>query len=72
MRAMIGKPLVFGVAEPLPLFGFPIGKTRIKMRPDDWVKIFIKTDSGIEEWVPEKKDGNWTPGVKISQNIRPT
>jgi hypothetical protein len=66
----IGKPIAFGTASPLPLKGFPSGKYRIRLRPNEWAKVYVKTENGIREFIVEIKEGHWTPGSEMARNIR--
>lgn len=66
----IGKPIVHGNAKPLPLQGFPPGKYRIRLRANEWAKVFVKTPDGIKEFAVEEKDGKWTPGPEMARNSR--
>jgi hypothetical protein len=70
MAAIIHKRFPFGAVEILPLEGFPEGKVKIKIRPDDWVRIFIKTETGICEIIPQEKDGKWIPYFEKARNER--
>jgi hypothetical protein len=67
---IIRKTFIFGFSEPLPLKGFPPGKTRIRIRADDWVRIYVKDNHGIREWVVEEQDGFWIPGFQQGANLR--
>jgi len=60
----------FGLVEILPLSGFPQGKVKIKMRDDNFVKIFVKSENEIQAFYPEEKDGVWIPSYKIEQNTK--
>jgi hypothetical protein len=63
------KP-VFGVLEPREMLGFPAGKVRIKMRHDNFARVFVKTCSGILETVPMvDADGNWHFNPRFTQAI---
>ena len=58
----------FGVVEPLPLKDFPEGRHRLRIRQDDFVKVRIRTKTGIREFIPEIKDGFWVPYVETGRN----
>jgi len=66
----IGKPIAFGTDAPLPLKGFPRGKYRVRLRPNEFAKVYIKTENGIREFIAEITDGHWTPGPEMARNIR--
>ena len=67
---IIGAAIPFGLTEILPLSGFPAGKVRIRIRNDDLVKVFVKSETGIQEFHPEEKDGVWIPKYKIGETKR--
>ena len=67
-RITHGAEILFGVITPLPLKGFPKGRTRIRMRNNDIVKIWVRTEDGIEMWAPTEHDGYWKPKFKIGVN----
>ena len=49
----------FGV-RPIPkLVGFPKGKLRIRMRNDDYVRIFIRTPRRFIATIPVEFGGRW-------------
>jgi hypothetical protein len=60
---------VFGIHTPKSLHGFPPGRTRIRMRPREFVKVFVKTEKGIAAFSVMEKDGFWIPRIKIAENI---
>ena len=66
----IGKPIAFGTDEPLPLKGFPRGKYRVRLRPNEFAKVYVKTEDGICEFTAKITDGHWTPGPEMARNIR--
>ena len=70
MGVMYGSELVFGSAEPLPLEGFPEGRIKVKIRGEDWVRVYVATSDGIREFVVEEKDGKWVPGLETGRNMR--
>lgn len=71
MATIVGGNFVWGVCDPLPLRGFPLGKTRIRMRNDEFVSVFVKTGSSIRAFIVKEEGGFWTPGPEISANHRP-
>lgn len=60
--------LPFGACEILPLADFPKGRARIRIRYDDFVRVYIKTESGIEAFYAQEMNGVWIPFQKISEN----
>jgi len=71
---MAGGRIPFGVVElPKEMTGFPKGQMKIRMRAGDIVTVYIRTQDGIEEWVPTVlADGRWAAGCKRSENKRRT
>lgn len=53
-----------------PLRGFPPGKVRIQRRPNDALRIFVKTECGIRQYLATEKDGYWEPLFVVSENER--
>lgn len=69
-----GRPLVFGaVAENkrLHLSGWPSDKVRLKFRPDEFARAFVRMPNGIREYFVEERDGVWVPGPELARNERP-
>lgn len=64
-----GPPFIFGNAPPKPLTGFPSGKTRLRIRGDDFVKARVRTSDGIREFVVIEENGHWVPGVELARNL---
>lgn len=60
--------LPFGACEILPLAGFPKGRAKIRIRYDDFVRVYIKTESGIEAYHVKEVGGFWEPLSLISEN----
>ena len=51
MALIIGEALLFGYVEDLPpILNLPIGKVRVRIRNDDYVKVYIRNDDGIREF----------------------
>jgi len=67
---IIGNPVAFGTDTPLPLKGFPRGKYRVRLRPAEFARVYVKTDDGIREFAAEIEDGHWVPGPELARNIR--
>lgn len=62
--------VVFGMHEPKPLKGFPEGKTKLKMRGDDWARVYVKTKDGIQEWYIKDDGENFVPFCRAAINER--
>jgi hypothetical protein len=63
-----GTSYVFGMADPLPLRGFPLGKIKTKIRAGVFAKVFVKTPSGIWGFYVKEVDGLWLPGPGFGRN----
>jgi len=63
---------VFGMVDELPLVGFPEGKAKIKLRNDEFARVFIKTKSGIREFVIQEINNTWQPFAEIARNSKTT
>jgi len=40
----------FGLNDIPPILNLPPGKVKIRMRPNDYVKVFVRDDSGIRQF----------------------
>lgn len=62
------------VLSPLPLKGFPEGKTRIRIRPHTWVSVFVVNKGAAHHFTVVEQDGFWTPGPELARNttVEPT
>jgi hypothetical protein len=65
---IIGERIPFGAVDPKPLKGFPEGKARLRIRAEDFVKVRIKTETGIREFFPDEVDGFWVPLFETGRN----
>lgn len=70
MATTIYGRIAFGNQQELPLEGFPSGRAKIKIRQDDFVRVYIKSDESIREFVVEEKDGKWVPAFQTQSNSR--
>lgn len=70
MATIVHGHALWGMREPLPLEGFPEGRARIVIRPDQWIRIFIKTKTGIREFYPKEENGKWVPYFEKARNER--
>lgn len=72
MRAVIhgDSQAVFGIRERKPLKGFPEGRVKIRLRNTDFARAFVKTASGIRQFIVAEVDGFWTPKFEQGSNER--
>ena len=70
--ARYGKIAAFGIWPfGLPLNGFPQGKSRVVMRANDFVKVFIRPAIGeVREFRVELKNNQWVPLAEIANHKR--
>jgi len=66
----IGKLLVFGITEIKPLSGFPEGRIKIKVRHNEFVRIYVKTNNGIRLFCVKEENGKWLPDAEVGRNHR--
>ena len=64
------RPVPFGSSDPKPLRRFPSGKIRLRIRKDDFVQAFVRTESCIRHFYVEEVDGFWQPCFEQGANIR--
>jgi len=50
---------VIGVQEPKPIAGVPDGKFRLVLRNNDFAQLFVKTESGIRQFILEDCGELW-------------
>jgi hypothetical protein len=51
MAFTIGESLLFGYVENLPpILNLPIGKVRVRIRNDNYAKVYVRNDDGIREF----------------------
>jgi hypothetical protein len=63
---------VFGVAEPLPLKGFPEGKKiRLRVRDNQFALARVRTDDGIREFYVKEEEGFWVRSHERGRNSTP-
>lgn len=65
----LGERIAWGIPDPLPLSGFPSGKTRIIQRPNSAVRVCVKSDSEIAIYAVKEDGGKWIPALLLSRNI---
>jgi hypothetical protein len=67
------KPIctpVFGVCEKKPLCFFPSGRAKIRMRDEDFIRVFIKSKNGIRQFLVKECGDYWEPFCEQSANYR--
>lgn len=62
------KKLAFGSTELKPLKGFPDGRIRIRVRNNEFVRVFVKSTNGIREFFAEDQGDCWTPAYEQGGN----
>lgn len=61
---------VWGMADRLPLQGFPAGRVRIRMRHNDWLRAYVRSSGGgMREFLVKREGGYWVPGIEQGANI---
>ena len=65
------QEVLFGITPVLPLALFPSGKVRIKMRNNQFVRVFVKQPTGgIREFAVKRCGDYWVPSFEVGANIR--
>lgn len=64
----ISKAPVFGIVEPKPFRGLPEGRARLQVRPEDWVRVFVKTPAGIRGFHAIDEGDTWIPAYEFGRN----
>lgn len=64
------KKLAFGSTELKPLKGFPDGRIRIRIRNNEFVRVFVKTENEIQQFEVEDCGDYWTPYCETASNRR--
>jgi len=62
--------VAFGAEKRLPLAGFPAGKARVMSRAGEFVRVAIKTKTGIRLYAVEERAGYWRPAFYLGENRR--
>ncbi|MEM6884049.1 MAG: hypothetical protein AAF571_03390 [Verrucomicrobiota bacterium] len=68
MATFVTGNIAYGFRDPLPLKGFPPGRTRLRIRHNDITRVYVKTDTGIRCFQVKVEDGCWVPLVEIQRN----
>lgn len=69
MAATIGRQISFGVVAMREIKGLPEGKTRIRMRQDEFVSLFVRTRTGIRWFFLEEVDDHWIAVCEQQVNL---
>ena len=64
----IGEPHVLGITTIKPIMPEPQGKVRIKLRPNDLAKAYIKTDNRITGYYIKDNGDHWQLSYVIGIN----
>lgn len=68
-RVQVGRPIVVGIRDPLPLRGFPAGHTRIKLSRGSG-RVFVRPPGGgLREFAIEERNGAWWPAFEVSRRV---
>ena len=70
MAITIGSPCVFGVVDQKPMIGFPAGKIRLRLRPDEFARAFVRNETHTLEFAIKEENGAWLPLCLNASNIR--
>lgn len=65
-----GMPHIYGFSDDIEIHPDIDGQVRLKMRNDDFMKMYIRTQDGISQWTVIRKDGFLSPGVIQGRNVR--
>lgn len=69
-RYGFGPEPVFGIVEPLPLAGFPAGHTRIRMRNNEYVRVYVRPpEGGVRQFAVSEIFGQWVPVCELGANV---
>lgn len=68
MSYNVGIRVPFGMQPCGGLVGFPEGRKRIRQRNDKAARVYVKTESGIREFIPELGEGGvWLCDYRLEQ-----
>lgn len=68
MAVIFNAKIPFGITQILPLAAFPKGRARIRIRQGEFVKVFVKTETGVRGFYPEETNGVWIPKYELGEN----
>ena len=61
---------IFGAEDPKPLKGWPKGRVKLRIRNNDFVYAYVRTEEGIVCYSVAEKDGYWIPGYLQGINFK--
>lgn len=56
---------IFGLVRPLPLRGFPEGEARVRIRVDEFVRVYIRKDGATRGFYVKREGDEWVPWCEI-------
>jgi hypothetical protein len=70
MAYIIGSPLaIFGIPDEIkPVKALPMGKTRLRLRPEDFARVFVRTETGIRGFHLTDAGDHWLPVFEFGIN----
>lgn len=73
MSVVLGEPILVGVYTTKPLRGFPEGRVKIRMRPNQFVRVYVfGPNASTCHLVRETPDGfAWVPAYETARNEWP-
>ena len=66
----IRKNAVYGVMPTKPLANFPAGRIRLRLRNTDFARVFVKTATGIRQFIVRDAGDTWEPLFEQGRNER--
>ena len=66
----IGKQFVWGMAPIKPMLPTPPGKVRIRRRAEDFVRVRVRLDDGIHEYLVMDEGANWRISHELASITR--
>ena len=70
MAAIIYGSSLYGMMEMKDLLFFPQGRARVRMRPNAFINVYIKTDEGIRGFTVKAEGDYWRPCHELGINKR--
>ena len=68
----MGLTIVFGVVPVRPIVGLPHGKVRVRLRNNDFARVFVRNGYGTRQFViGVNEEGMWYPAAEQGRNVRP-
>ncbi len=69
MATVTGENYVFGIIENKPIRGLPEGRRRLRFRPDDFLRAYVKTANGLEGYYLKDEGSHYVAGICFSKNM---